>query len=776
MIRRLLFGPRRLEYSFAISTALLVIIVMGTTVGVVQQQVAKTLRNGLESRGMSIARSIAAVATPSLFAYNYAALQLAAERAAGDTDAAYVVIHDKEGVVAGTAGEAPAPTSGIAIPRVEPFTHDVRVVDSHGNPSLVLEVAVPVRVEGVKEPWGTVRVGMSYAPVVAELKRIRHNLATLGVALVLLAVVGGRVLARRITAPLRRLATGTEALSAGDMDHRIPVTGAKELADLAAAFNLMMERVREKAKESEEFQNALEELNATLEEQVEQRTRALQESEAQYKSLVVNSPDSIIIVQHGHVCFVNPAFRETFGISAQTALSPKFRFESLFESSAAAVARGRIEAWEKGEPAPPAEVLGKLASGRMLHLQLRGSQIEYRGAQAAECILVDMTEAKRLREHLAETEKLRALGELAGGVAHDFNNLLGAILGRAQLLRRRGVEPSIDLELSVIETAARDGRETVRRIQEFSRVRTRGRQETIDLAQVLRDAMEITATRWGADAQRRNVQINVTLEALEVPPILGNASELREVFTNLILNGVDAMPQGGRLTLSCRREGDHVVALVTDRGVGMTEEIRRQIFDPFFSTKGHGGMGLGMSVVYGIVTRHGGTIDVDTALGRGTTFRLRFPAAPHVRKEKGEEQADTQVLSETARILIIDDEPAVAEVLRDALAVEDHEVDMALSGSQGAKLACANTYDLVFSDLGMPDLTGWEVAERIRERKPDLPVVLVTGWGATLDEDEIRRCGISAVVHKPFEIDELLQTLHEVLRDAASRKPHATTP
>jgi DNA-binding response OmpR family regulator len=172
--------------------------------------------------------------------------------------------------------------------------------------------------------------------------------------------------------------------------------------------------------------------------------------------------------------------------------------------------------------------------------------------------------------------------------------------------------------------------------------------------------------------------------------------------------------------------------------------------------------------VYGIVTRHGGTIDVDTALGRGTTFRLCFPATHHAPTEKDEQHVDDQVLSGPSRILIIDDEPTVAEVLRDALAVENHDVDMALSGSEGAKLACANNYDLVFSDLGMPDLTGWEVAERIRDRKPGLPVVLVTGWGATLDEDEIRRCGISAVVHKPFEIDELLQTLHEVLNDAAS--------
>jgi signal transduction histidine kinase len=238
-----------------------------------------------------------------------------------------------------------------------------------------------------------------------------------------------------------------------------------------------------------------------------------------------------------------------------------------------------------------------------------------------------MTESKRLRERLSETEKLRALGELASGVAHDFNNLLGAILGRSQLLRRRKMAPDVDHDLAVIEKAAQDGRETVRRIQEFSRTRRDKKFENVELGEILSDALEITKTRWKDDALLRKVDIKPALSAAAVPPILGNASELREVFTNLILNAVDAMPQGGRLELSCRREGERVIAIVADTGVGMTEGIRQNIFDPFFTTKGARGMGLGMSVVYGIVTRHGGKIEVETALGKGTKFVLEFPVS-----------------------------------------------------------------------------------------------------------------------------------------------------
>jgi signal transduction histidine kinase len=218
------------------------------------------------------------------------------------------------------------------------------------------------------------------------------------------------------------------------------------------------------------------------------------------------------------------------------------------------------------------------------------------------------------------------LGELASGVAHDFNNLLGAILARAQLLRRKPSMPDVDRDLAVIEKAAQDGRETVRRIQEFSRTRRDKKFETVDLDEVLSDALEITRSRWKDDAVLREASITPVFTERDSSPILGNASELREVFTNLILNAVDAMPRGGRLELSCRCDGARVLAKVTDTGVGMTDVVRQNIFDPFFTTKGTRGMGLGMSVVYGIVTRHGGRIDVDSAVGKGTTFTIEFKA------------------------------------------------------------------------------------------------------------------------------------------------------
>jgi PAS domain S-box-containing protein len=742
---------RTIEQSFSISTAFLVIVVIGTTMVVVENRMKGNMGRGLEDRGTAIAESIGAVATPSLLAYNYAALQMAAEGAAGSEGLVYVAIHDKEGALAGAAGHLPEPDAAAGGSGTAAASRDV-VVD-HGK---VREIAVPVIVDGVEQPWGRVRVGLSYDIVAKELRNLRAQLVLVGFALTFLALVGVRVLARRITAPLRRLAEGTEALAAGELTHRIPVSGAKDLMDLARAFNTMSDRLQAKARESSEFQEALERLNSTLEQQVWDRTRALEESTAQYKSLVENSPDSILIVQDGRVRFVNRAFSETFGVSDD--------LTGIFDPSSAALAAGRIAAWERGEAPAPIEVLANDAQGRPRHLELRGSRIEYQGRPAAECLLVDMTEAKRLRERLGETEKLRALGELASGVAHDFNNLLGAILGRAQLLRRRGLEREVDHDLAVIEKAAQDGRETVRRIQEFSRTRRDKTFEPVDLGEIVADALEITKTRWKDDALARKVQIRPEFERRPVPPVLGSASELREVFTNLILNAVDAMPQGGKLTFSCESQGDRVIAQVTDTGVGMTDEIRAHLFDPFFTTKGTRGMGLGMSVVYGIVTRHEGKVEVLTSLGKGTTFVLDFPAAPErsVPVGGGDGAALPQLLR-PGRILVVDDEPEVAAVVKDVLVGAGHTVDTAISGRDALQMIEVTPYDLVFTDLGMPDMSGWEVAEKINESKTGIQVALVTGWGTSLDESDAKRRGVEAVVHKPFEIDELVRIAHRLL-------------
>lgn len=234
---------------------------------------------------------------------------------------------------------------------------------------------------------------------------------------------------------------------------------------------------------------------------------------------------------------------------------------------------------------------------------------------------------QRALEEQVQSEKLRALEQLAAGIAHDLNNVLATVLGQVELLRVQVGEPEVQKRLTILETAATDGIHVVRRLQGFARRRTSGSLSPCNLAVLVQEAVELTRPRWQNDPQRRGmvIEIRTVLEAL--PPILGHPAEIREALTNLIFNAVDAMPEGGLLTLAGYSTPEGVALTVSDTGVGMTDEVRQHIFEPFFTTKGVQGTGLGLSLAYGIMERHGGHIEVTSTPERGTTFTLRFRAA-----------------------------------------------------------------------------------------------------------------------------------------------------
>ena len=368
------------------------------------------------------------------------------------------------------------------------------------------------------------------------------------------------------------------------------------------------------------------------------------------------------------------------------------------------------------------------------------------------------------QDQLIRTEKLRALGEMASGVAHDFNNLLAAILGRAQLLLRRVKEPQQRQWLQVIERSALDGAQTVKRLQDFTRIRRDEPMIPLALSDVVRDALEITQSRWQEEPLSRGIAIDVHTTLPRVPPILGDGAELREVFTNLILNAVDAMPEGGRLTLATAVADGKVVATVTDTGTGIPEAVRDRIFDPFFTTKGARGTGLGLSMSYGIVSRHGGTITVESAEGEGTTFRLTFPsAAGATAASVGTPPAAGDPLP-ALRCLVVDDEPTVRTVLADVLTAAGHQVVEVADGAEAIERVRVERFDLVLSDLAMPRVSGWQVARAAKQAAPGVPVFLVTGFGVELSAEERRANGVDAILVKPLQIQDILDAVAEVAR------------
>ncbi|HEU5321737.1 MAG TPA: GAF domain-containing protein, partial [Methylomirabilota bacterium] len=303
------------------------------------------------------------------------------------------------------------------------------------------------------------------------------------------------------------------------------------------------------------------------------------------------------------------------------------------------------------------------------------------------------------QDQLVRTEKLRALGEMASGVAHDFNNLLASVLGRAQLLLKRVRDPKLRQWLEVIERSALDGAQTVRRLQEFTRIRRDQPLVPLDLSQIVRDALEITHSRW-EEPRSRGVTIEIRTALGEVPPVLGDAAELREAMTNLILNAIDAMPEGGTLTLTTQAVEDRVELTVADTGLGMPPAVRERIFDPFFTTKGPHGTGLGLSMTYGIVSRHGAAIAVDTEEGRGSTFRLTFPRARQAASAPpAPAPAPPTRPARSLRCLVVDDEEPVRTVLADILSSAGHTAVVAADGGEAIARFGAEPFDLVLTDL-----------------------------------------------------------------------------
>jgi signal transduction histidine kinase len=370
------------------------------------------------------------------------------------------------------------------------------------------------------------------------------------------------------------------------------------------------------------------------------------------------------------------------------------------------------------------------------------------------------------QQRIIRSERLHALGEMAGGVAHDFNNVLAVVVGRAQLLRRQVDSPDLRRQLAIIEQVAQDGAQTVRRIQEFARMRRTRPWQHVDVTEVVRAVVEATRPRWSDQAQARGVTYAMRLNLGAVPPVTGDPAELRETFLNLLFNALDAMPQGGTVTFSTAMDLDRVVCSVEDAGVGMSEEVRQRCFEPFFTTKAEQGTGLGLSIAYGIVTRHGGEIEVWSRLGVGSRFTVRLPVGGEVPARVPDAPAPRP--SRSARILVVEDEAAVRGVLVDVLTGQGHDVVACEEGRSALTHMNGPAFDLALVDLSMPGLSGWEVAKALRAAQPQVPIALVTGWGDQIDIGEARTRGIDYLMAKPFNVDDMTRLVAGVLAEASS--------
>jgi len=374
---------------------------------------------------------------------------------------------------------------------------------------------------------------------------------------------------------------------------------------------------------------------------------------------------------------------------------------------------------------------------------------------------------KSAQKSLVESERLNALGEMAAGVAHDFNNLLAGILGRAQLLqlklKEKGAERSeLDSQLELIEKLALQGAATVRRIQEFSRIRKDVPTESVNLNSVVKDAVEVARPKWKDESETRGIHVEICLELGQIPTVRGSASELVQVVINLIYNAVDAMPEGGELTLKTYLEGNTIGLEVSDTGIGMSREVKEKLFQPFFTTKGNG-YGLGTSIVYGIVARHRGEILVSSEERKGTTFLLSLPVANGQWEDKPPEKVACPKKEGPAKVLVVEDNDLNRDMFARYLTEMGHNAVLAANGKEMLPILERERFDLVITDLSMPGISGWQVAEQVKKRSPSLPVILVSGWAIQQDDARLRESGIDFILQKPCTLSDFEEMVEKAL-------------
>jgi signal transduction histidine kinase/ActR/RegA family two-component response regulator len=382
----------------------------------------------------------------------------------------------------------------------------------------------------------------------------------------------------------------------------------------------------------------------------------------------------------------------------------------------------------------------------------------------------------RLSQHtIMQQERLRALGQMASGIAHDINNAMSPVSLYTESLLER--EPNLSERgrnyLLTIQRAIEDVARTVSRMREFYREReAQLTLERVDLNRAARQVVELTKPRWSDLPQQRGVMVDLQMDLAEpLPDIMGAEHEIRDALTNLIFNAVDAMPSGGQLrvrtrTIPSATRGDRVVVEVVDSGIGMDEDTRRRCLEPFYTTKGERGTGLGLAMVYGMIQRHSAEIEIESSVGHGTTVRLSFPA------DTSSAVTTTQTIRATVvnrrlRILLVDDDPLLIKSLQDTLQEDGHVITATPGGQAGIDAFAAahrggEKFDVVITDLGMPHVDGRKVASAVKAISSSTPVILLTGWGQRMIAENDTPAHVDKVLSKPPRLHELRTALAEL--------------
>lgn len=496
------------------------------------------------------------------------------------------------------------------------------------------------------------------------------------------------------------------------------------------------------------------------------------ESLMRYKELFENVIDPVFITQsHGAFLEVNDVACDRLEYTRSEMLDMDFR--DIVQSAQLKQLHQMGQKIHSGE-AVQFELNTVTRSGDIIPFEFHSRLIDFQRKPAILSVARDLSARKKMEERLIRTERLSAVGEMASGVAHNFNNLLQMIMGAGEAAYNKlgagEIRKSRDAIKTLIEACHR-GADIVSRIKEFTLAKGDNieKAKVFDLGKLVSEAVQLTKPLWADPASPQKYRLNFqnTIGCM----IKGNPSELYEVLVNGIKNGIEAMPDGGSLTICSEIQNGNINLSITDSGVGISDENLQRIFQPFFTTKGKKSSGLGLSSSYGIVKKHHGEMRVKSVLGKGTTFIITLPRADFIVSERCGQDHDAQDMTAAQiKLLVIDDEINILKMM--SMFFEDTPIELytANSAEKGLEAICSYDYDVVLCDFGMDGMTGLEVGkaalEYARENGRDkIPFLLYTGFNKKLDMARLERCGVDRVVHKPVPGEELMRIVHEIIAE-----------
>jgi CheY-like chemotaxis protein len=403
-----------------------------------------------------------------------------------------------------------------------------------------------------------------------------------------------------------------------------------------------------------------------------------------------------------------------------------------------------------------------LLETRFLHLGLReqNRRLDERVRERTAELEATLDELRHTQRQIISQERLHAFNEMAGGVVHDFNNILMILMSLADILTREEVSAGASQHIATIQAVLREAVQLTKRLHHFCRPR---HDDDLfmpaNMNKLVDEAVHLARPKWQTGARVNGRDINLSILVDQTPLFPCNASEMREALFHLILNAADAMPQGGTLTVALRNVERGIELSVTDTGTGMTEEVRTRCFDPFYSTKGDSGAGLGLAMVHGIVRRHAGAIDVVSQPGNGASFRIFLP---HKNVPTRPARQSSLIRSRPLRILFAEDDERLRTLI--ALQIESmgHIVDAAEDGTEALQKFHESPYDVILTDLSMPRLNGIALVEAARQIIAEIPVIMLTGYGAMLLPDDQRPPGVDILLSKPVTRDNLAAAIAQV--------------